>query len=334
MAAEAQRSAPPKKGPPAISQVPTQSSAAPAPVQQPVSVTVVNQPATPTQPAASVFWSPQVFQGIITAIGTILATLILIRVAQRFQVQEGSSRAEPSLNIDVSARSIRPQRDVAISGDTLILETRIDIKNNSRRACCIPAAYVSARVFSAGEEYTAETDFYGLAECGKLSESRNVVRPKGTVIQVAPDEIERFVRWDTLDRDFVNRFPVIVLNVEAFGAELKDLGEWHYIKPWWAKFATLIGMPYRNQGRYRDRWLKYMGSDNGIRHGYCVFSRWQPSSEPARDALRPFQRYLRLPDGKPDVDNSVRFAEVLSNTVRWNRTITFVLDQPPHSVFG
>jgi hypothetical protein len=288
----------------------------------------VNQSPGSIPPAQTNFWSPQVYQGIITALGTILSTLIIIRVAQRFQVQEGSSRAELSLNRDIFTRCIRVRSNLAASGGKLILETRVEIKNNSRRTCCIPAVYVSARALSAGE-YAAETDFYNLPECDTMSEVTNVARIAGSIIQLAPDEIARFVRWNTLDQDFVDRFPVIVLNVEAFAAELKHLGEWHYGRPWWAVVASWTGVPFSNQGKYRRGWLEFMESEAGVRNTYVVFSRWLPSTEPRGDPLRPFQRYLLSPDGKPDLPNCNRFATVLSSVVRWSGHVTVILDPSP-----
>jgi hypothetical protein len=296
-------------------------SAAPAAVTQ--------QSSNSNSLTQSDFWSPQVYQGIITAIGTILSTLIIVRIAQRFQVQEGSSRAELSLNRDIFAKCIWVRSDLSVGGEKLILETRVEIKNNSRRTCCIPAVYVSARALSAGEKYSAETDFYNLPECGVMSDINNVARIAGSIIQLAPDEIARFVRWDTLDQEFTDRFPVIVLNVEAFAAELKHLGEWHYVRSWWAVAGSRFGVPYYSQGKYRRAWLKFMESEAGIRHTYVVFSRWLPSTEQAKAPLRPFQRYLRSSDGKPDLPNCKCFATVLSSVVRWSGHVTVVLEHPP-----
>ena len=252
------------------------------------------------------------------AVLSILAALISAAVAillgwqlRYHQVRESESRADPSLNIDVFARVLK------ISEADRILEVRIGVKNNSRKTCCIPAVYVSARALSlTGEKhrFTGDTDFNELENCGKLSEIRNVARMENTVLQVAPDEIERFVRWDTLDAETVKSHPVIVVNVEAFSASADLIGERRY--------------KYK-QGKYRLDWIRFMNENDRVRDTYVVFARCPVSDPKPEPPLEPGRRYLRQADGKPDLENTEKFRKVLSTVVKWNRHTTVNLSPDP-----
>ena len=53
-----------------------------------------------------IFWTPQFAQGVITALGSIVAAALLIIFAYRSALLEGLSRTEASLNVTISARVI------------------------------------------------------------------------------------------------------------------------------------------------------------------------------------------------------------------------------------
>lgn len=253
-----------------------------------------------------------VIGALLLGIFTAAAALAGWRI-RRFQTAESDARTELSLNIEVFVRVIPITESRVEAG--AILETRIDVANNSRRVCCIPAVYVMARsLVKSGLEhsYLGESDFESLASCGKLSEIRNVARVQNTIVQVAPDESERFVRWDTLDQNLVDTFPVVVINVEVFGASAEFLGERH------TKKGVTVG-------QQRLDWLQFMDQENGARHHYIVFDRWHDSKNQHIRSLRPNQRILNLPDGGVDIRQSERFRQVLDSVVQWSRHTTVVV---------
>ena len=249
-----------------------------------------------------------------TLFAALVGTILAFKFVQRFQLLEGSARAELSLNIGLKTDLFEVPSGLGNAGKRVVIETRVDIKNNSRRACCIPAVYVSARALFAIPDDSGDLEYEGLPRCGKLSAVKNVARIHHSIIQLAPDETEQFVRWDTLDHDFLGQYPVIVVNAEVFAAEFEHLGQQHYPKP--------------QQGPLFREWVTYMESDDGIRQRYVVFDRWSPNG--GECPLRPFQRYLRSPSaaGGPDLLNSEKFERVLSSVVRWSRHATVVLAAP------
>jgi hypothetical protein len=244
--------------------------------------------------------------GLFTFLGALLAGWTL----RKHKVRESGARTELSLNVDVTVRVLP-----IVEGDVdagVILETRVDVCNNSTRVCCVPAVYVLAHALvrtGLEHDYLGESDFDNLPECGKLSEARNVAHFEGTIVQVAPDEIERFVRWDTLDQPFVEAFPVVVLNVEVFGASADDLVEDHSGKQ-------------VKSGRHRHHWIRLMDSDAGVRHKYQIFTRWRPTGHTQEQSFKPNQRALLRPDGQYDIENSIRFKSVIDTVVQWSRHTT------------
>jgi hypothetical protein len=193
------------------------------------------QTAAPPPPGRSSFqftMSEPVLAALAGAIAlglfTFFAAMIVGRGLRRYQVRESGARTELSLNVDVSVRVLPVVEGNVDAG--VILESRVDVCNNSTRVCCVPAVYVLARALVRSgleHDYFGESDFDNLPACDKLSEIRNVAHFEGSIAQVAPDEIERFVRWDTLDQSFVEAFPVVVVNVEVFGASAEYLIEDH-----------------------------------------------------------------------------------------------------------
>lgn len=238
-------------------------------------------------------------------IGATIA-LFLNRRIRTYQLLESGARADLSLNINVLPSVL------TINENTSILETRIEIQNNSRKKCCIPAVYVSARALvkkGLEKDYLGESDFDKLYECGELSRIRNVAGMESTVIQLAPDEIERFVRWDTLDKSFLDQYPVVVVNVEVISVPSELIGEDHF--------------PKFKQGKYRLEWLGFMNENGGARHTYIITSRWRPSESNINVPIKAGNRYLRLPETfEPDIPNTQKFKPLLEQMVQWSRHVT------------
>lgn len=259
---------------------------------------------------------PEVIAALISAAAAAIGAAVVVffnRRSRTYQLLESGARADLSLNIDVRPSVLK------INERTSILETRIEVTNNSRKTCCIPAVYVSARALvrtGLEGDYLGESDFANLYTCEKLSEIRNVARMENTVIQLAPDETERFVRWDTLDESFVGRYPVVVVNVEVITLPSEFIGERHF--------------PKFEEGKYRRAWLDFMNSEDGVRHSYIILGRLLPSQFSEQLPIEVGRRYLRKPDGKPDVDNTQKFRRLLDSMVQWSRHVTVdLINAPP-----
>ncbi len=256
--------------------------------------------------------------GLLVLISSLASALITVLVGRRlrwFDIQERTARTEVSLNIDVHVRVFATKRLPIEESRTIVFETRVDIKNNSRQVYCVPAVYISARalIHTTQETYDAETDFTHLPKCGRLSNITNVARIERSIVQLAPDEVERFVRWDTLDEHFQEEYPVVVVNIEAFGCSAKLLGEFHAPK-------------YKVQAQRAD-WLRFMEQDGGVRHRYVVFDRWNGANQ-SLSKLRSNARYLKLTDGTPDISACQHFDSVLQGIVQWTRHTTVDLRTP------
>lgn len=259
---------------------------------------------------------PEIIAAILSVIATAIgAAVVLIfnRRSRTFQLLESGSRVDLSLNINVLPNVFK------VNDRTSILETRIEVTNNSRKTCCIPAVYVSARsLVRSGLEgdYLGESDFKNLPACEKLSEIRNVARMENTVIQLAPDETERFVRWDTLNESFVEHNPVVVVNVEVISVPSEFIGEGHF--------------PKFKEGKYRKEWLRLMNEDEGSRHTYIILGRLRESEYSKDLPVKVGRRYLRLLDGKIDSPNTAKFRKLLDSMVQWSRHTTVnLLNAPP-----
>lgn len=231
---------------------------------------------------------------------------------RRFQNLEGGARSDLTLNVSVQTRVIACDDPDRAKKDSFVLETRIFAKNNARIPCCIPAVYVMARalvVRGIAEQYHGNFDFDNLPHCGSLSNVVDVARLPNTIIQLAPDEEEQFVRWETLDGEFVRRFPVVVVNVELFGASAELIGESH--------------LPKLRVGPFRSDWIRYFGeaAKDGTR---IMFARWPIGSQIVSDCVFPGRRYIlsHTEPPTPDVDNTRRFRQVLDGVTQWSRHIT------------
>lgn len=268
----------------------------------------------------SFFLSPLVtaIAAVVAAVIGALVVILVGRRSRRFQTIESGARADLSLDVELSARVIVAPNP-GMGSHTVVLETRIEVKNSSRITGCIPSIYVSGRALidsHLNNTYVGETDFEKLSEHPPLSGIVNVAQLQRSIFQLAPDEIERFVRWDTLDEEFVRNYPVVVMNVELFGASAEYLGE--------------IRFPRYRKGKLRDNWIDFVGSECGARHQFILFDRWQGSSCGEESEFEVGSRYLRSVHNhaEPDVENTRRFRKVLDGLTQWSRHVTVDLLSP------
>jgi hypothetical protein len=234
----------------------------------------------------------------------------------KLQAKESSARAEHTLNVTVDVDVI--ECDVA-GTKTWILQTNVDVVNGGRDSVCIPAVYVHARSLiepnklGANEAKFYNSRFDNLPECDGLSIPHNVARLDNSIHQLAPGEIEHFVRWDCLGETFVSKYPVIVVSVDVFGASYDLLGHW--------------AKPKHGTGIKRGEWLDYMnGTDRKKEtlHQAVVFARASESNDFSRVAKG--DRVLLDPATMAlDGPHTVQFREVLHGVFEWNRQRTVAL---------
>lgn len=269
---------------------------------------------------------------------TLLGSLALVLVGysvRKFQALESEARADPSLDVVLATRVL------SLPEQRLALELRVEVKNNSRIAWALPAVYASVRplVPHGGIAHLEGTsDFEALETLGSLSEPRNLARLERSIIQLMPDETESFVRWDLISEELLVKSPVLIANVEVFGASQDLLG--------------LQRRPPFRKGRLRESWLKYMNSDGGVRHRFIVFDRFSVvevsdvALSPLKGAIAQLftrltstsaryigdgERCLRLPNysvgaaaapGGFDETNTRVFWRLLQTVAQWTRHAT------------
>lgn len=241
------------------------------------------------------------------------------KVAQ-LQANESVVRAEHTLNVKVDIDVIECDTQ---GGKVWVLETNVEVVNAGRDTTCVPAVYVRARALMDPERDIGtddagfyNSDFDALPKCGALSEPRNLAALPNSIIQIAPGEVEQFVRWDWLGRRFVQKFPVLVVNVEVFGADHKLLGQW--------------SKGGEGEGEYRQRWINYVNgpkrTDDRF-HKAIAFSRASPGdSSVINGPIESGQRVLLAPGtSRIDVKRTEEFQEVLKGVIQWSRQMTIVL---------
>ncbi|WP_437763780.1 hypothetical protein WME77_38160 [Sorangium sp. So ce764] len=160
------------------------------------------------------------------------------------------------------------------------------------------------------------SDFDSLPKCGALSEPRNLAALPNSIIQIAPGEVEQFVRWDWLGRGFVQKFPVLVVNVEVFGADHKLLGQW--------------SKGGEGEGKYRREWIDYVNgrerTDDRF-HKSIAFSRASPGDSSVINGWIEIGQRVLLTPGTSEISigRTEQFREVLKGVIQWSRQMTIVL---------
>jgi hypothetical protein len=231
---------------------------------------------------------------------------------QQLEVESRQHKSELSLNVKVTPR-------VFHQGEEWFLEATIEVSNASAKTWCVPAVYVCARALVDKQrkaDYEGKTDFDDLPACPPLSTPLNRAYLPNSIIQIAPGETEQFVRWDRLDKEFVLRFPVVVISAEVFGASAELLGEQHY--------------PTLTRGKYRRTWLEHMAGR--AQRGDCsvMFARWCTLGHQASDPFAAGERFIQVAqDGKllPEESASRDLRKVLDTVVQWSRQTTVDLTE-------
>lgn len=247
----------------------------------------------------------------LTAFGMYLG-----RKYQLLQVQEAESRNRVTVNVEISIRILTPK---GISNSNKILETLVEVKNVSKTTLCIPQVYVSARaLFETNNPvpYENETDFENLIEIEKLSKIKNIAYYEGSITKISPDEIERFVRWDTVTPDFVQKHPIIVVGVEVFGFK-----EDHYNKEKqaWDEFLrnkNIEGFNYIIYTRYNPDKYNNIMSINKIKYAdRCLLKIDSPVSNEFESDSNRYSVSI-------DEENTLKFKKILDDVVQWTRLQT------------
>lgn len=256
--------------------------------------------------------SLQDFQSVVSAAAHVVvagATIWFTRRTRRLdeanrqhQKEEADARAGLALNVGVEPR-LFPE------GESLFVETRVTAKNPTTRTWCVPAAFIAARAFvnnQTRQAYTGQETFDDMGDCGQLSRVVNRARFPNTIIKVAPEETETFVRYDRLNRDFVDAYPVVVVRVELYGAD------------------DLLSTP-----AYRPLWLKFIERKEKEGCDYDFFSRFGFDGDPPLPGFKRGDRYIRTRDGEgkfpPDVEACEQFRWFLttpSAIVTWTQFVT------------
>lgn len=262
----------------------------------------------------------------LSGLGTLLVAVVATGVVfldvrlRRRQLRESLVRDAAALDVHVEIELFPYGLDHGADSPAAVLETRIQVKNNGQEAWSIPAVYAATRALVNrkdsvnAESRFLQSDVEELPTCGKLSEPRNLARLDQSVYQVAPNETERFVRWDILGTEFIREYAVVAVHVCVVCAR-----------------ADLIGTGYSHTekpGRFKDRWLDFMNGDkrkDTSRHQKIIFSR--ANCNWPTHGIKVGDRVLLLPDkDEPDLDKSRDFKEVLASALRWDRHKTVVLD--------
>ncbi len=216
----------------------------------------------------------------------------------------------PSLNIDLSAELISFEGTSGASQK--ILEVMVRVQNISRVSCTIPAVYVHARALAttAGERLRGQTDMKQLTDCGGPSEIFNAAFQPNAIFELGPDEVENFVRWDTVDSKFIEDNKVIVFGAYVFAAPTNEIGALHF--------------PRLRPGKLRSAWIEFMAEDDGARNREVVFSIYDPNVHGYIKGFTPYEKVLTLPGsgGVIDEKNTRHFSRLLRKTLQWFRYCT------------
>ncbi|MFO0755714.1 MAG: hypothetical protein U0359_04455 [Byssovorax sp.] len=235
----------------------------------------------------------------------------------RLRIKSKRDRAEISINVDDLGVDV--YNCGSGSERRHVLETRIALKNNGDQSACIVAAYAFARTLvdrnalTDGAARVYKNDLYELPRCDELSEPRNLARIENSIVQLAPGEVEHFIRWDSFGSKFVEDYPVIVIGVEIFGAPYDLLGFGNFPKPF--------------EGRLRKDWLSYMNGESRQdkrRHETIVFSRAREASTSHNVGVG--DRIILDPDTtQPDFGACTQFRDILKGMFQWSRQKTVPL---------
>lgn len=246
---------------------------------------------------------PVVIAATITA-STALIVFFISWKTTRLQRVESIFRSVPSLTVQVEPCFLKTRDE-----EDLILQTKVIIKNISRVSCAIPAVYIRYHCLGGlPSQHVGRVNADFLPKWDSMGEIVNAAWVHRAVVQLGPDEIEEFVRWDTLDKASAAQVQTSIAEVDVFATTIEDIG---------------IGIiPTSRPGRLRHRWLQFMAQDNCVRNTEVIFSRYDPEIHGEQPGLEIYQRII-VPPGSGgtvvDLDNTQTFEPILRNMLRWTR---------------
>jgi len=225
------------------------------------------------------------------------------RAKKRLELEESSARMDLALNLTMQTKLHR-------CGEHLFLETFVDIHNPSHKTWAIPMVYISYRALidtAQPSEFTGREGFDDLPLCEGLRLTRNRAYLPDSIWSADPDERVRLVRIDRLPAElFQKRYPVLWVNVEAFGASYELLG----------KQRTILN----GYGEYRRKWLEFSTSLERQDAAYMAIGRLNPEVETDWEGFSPGDRCILASSAegsRPDKNRSAEFKALLDSMTQW-----------------
>ncbi len=225
------------------------------------------------------------------------------RDKKRLDLEESSARMNLALNLTAKTTTYR-------EGEYLFIETFVDIHNPSHKTWSIPAVYISYRALIdtvAPTQFTGREGFDDLPTCEGLRVTRNRAYLSDSIWSAEPDERIRMVRIDRVSAtQFQERYPVLWVSVEAFGASYELLGKEQSSR--------------NNYGQYKRDWIDFSSSLEKQDDAFIAIGRLPPLSKTDWDGFAPGDRcILACAKGKlvPDKDRSVQFHSLLNSVSQW-----------------
>jgi hypothetical protein len=247
---------------------------------------------------------------VVAAIISASAALILSSIgwkAARLQRVESLFRSVPSLTVDVVPSFLATSRE-----EEMILQTKVIVKNISRVSCTIPAVYIRYHCLGAplAGRHVGRINEDQLPEWGSMGRVVNAAWVHRAVVELGPDEIEEFVRWDTVDEVSIAQAQtsVAVAVVDVFATTTRDIG------------GGIV--PRSRPGPRRHSWIQFMAQDDCVRNNEVIFSRYDPDFHGEHPKLEIYQRVIVHPRSgrrQIDLENTRTFKRILRNMLRWTR---------------
>lgn len=230
------------------------------------------------------------------------------REKKRLDLEESSARMNIALNLGTQTRAYK-------QGEYLFIETFVDFHNPSHKTWSIPSVYISYRALIDTVKpalFTGREGFEDLPACEGLRVTRNRAYLADSIWEVGPDERFRLVRIDRVQAEqFQKRYPVLWVNVEAFGASYELLGKAQ------ARFSS--------DGRFRRDWIAFSASLEQHDETFIAIGRLDPLSETSWEGFMPGDRCIlsATKDGpRPDKKLSDQFKGLLPSIFQWTNDST------------
>lgn len=238
------------------------------------------------------------------------------REKKRLELEESSARMNLALNLTMQTKLHK-------CGEYLFLETFVDIHNPSHKTWAIPMVYISYRALIdtvQPSEFTGREGFDDLPLCYGLRLTRNRAYLSNSIWAADPDERVRLVRIDRVPAElFQKRYPVLWVNVEAFGASYELLG----------KERT----EFNDYGKYRRKWLEFSTSLERQDAAYIAIARLDPEAETDWEGFSPGDRCILTSPAegsRPDKNRSIQFKALLDSMTQWTLDSTINVGAKQH----